>query len=308
MIIKFLEEVYPLNLIDIGCREDLDPKWEPIKKYLSVVGFDLNKKECERLSGMYNPFFSSKYLPYAIAERNGKKKLYKTNSPYCWSLLEPNLKWLRRLSFGNLFESTGTEKIETLTLEKIPEIKHIDADIIKIDTQGMELPILKRAGSVLEKAFYVETETGFLESYFGETTYSQIDQFMRSKNFMLFDINTDHRVPRKNIFKNNSKGEQILWCEATWLKDYVTLYNNKMLNGKNISRNKVLKALILCALQGCISYGLELAFLFRKLDFLSKKELDQLKVKENWDVNDIKKTGALKLLLRKINNKYIGNV
>ncbi len=90
--------------------------------------------------------------------------------------------------------------------------------------QGLELPILSKAGHLLESAFYVETESGFTENYVGETTFSQMDGFMQSNGFLMFDINVNHRISRNNRFKEHSTGkERILWAEAVWLKDYVAL-------------------------------------------------------------------------------------
>ena len=182
---------------------------------VSFLFFVLNSKECERLARLPQQYFSSKYLPYAISGKNQKVTLYKTQSEYCWSLLKPNLDWLRRFSFGQIFEIVETEVKTTKTLDRIQEINHLDVDIIKIDTQGLELPILIRAGSFLEEAIYVETETGFAEGYFGETTYAQIDEFMRRNNFLLFDINTNHRVARNNILSENDQREQILFVSTS---------------------------------------------------------------------------------------------
>lgn len=79
---------------------------------------------------------------------------------------------------------------------------------------------------------YVDIETGFSENYIGEIVYAQINEFMRCNNFLFFDIDTDHRISRDNIFKDSVQGEQILWCEVTWLKDYVVLREQNKLDKK----------------------------------------------------------------------------
>lgn len=189
------------------------------------------------LNKLPHNYNSATYLPYAIGGENDEAILYKTKSIYCYSLLKPNLAWLRRFSFSDLFEIIAEEKIRTHKLCEVPEIKDLDVDVIKSDTQGLELPILSNAGDLLDRTFYVETETGFTENYIGETTYSQIDDFMRSRGFLLFEINVDHRISRKNAFENypNSK-HQLLWCEAIWLKDYIELERENRL--KNITEKR----------------------------------------------------------------------
>ncbi|MFH1868397.1 MAG: FkbM family methyltransferase [Candidatus Omnitrophota bacterium] len=308
MIKNFLKEIQGINIVDIGCSCNVAAKWKPVEKYLNVIGFDTNKEECDRMSKTPHSFLSAMYLPYTIAGDNSQAQLYKTKSIYCYSLLKPNLDWLRRFSFSDMFEIVGTEQVTTKTLDSIQEIDRIDVDVIKIDTQGLELPILSRAERVLAKTFFVETETGFLESYIGETTYAQICEFMHSHNYLLFDINNSNRIPRNNIFKGNLLGEQLMWCEATWLKDYIALYKQNKLNENKIGREKALKSLILCSLQGCISYGYELAMLFRELGLINSKELDQLKFKKNWLINSLKEENIafLKRALRKLSATFKG--
>jgi hypothetical protein len=163
----------------------------------------------------------------------------------------------------------------------INELHDLDADVIKIDTQGMELPILANSGHWLDRAFYVETETGFVESYRGETTYAEMDQFMRARGFLLFDINTRHRVARRGPFAQSPSGkEQILWCEAVWLKDYVALASVGGL--RDLSRDKVLKVLLLCALEECYDFGYELAALFASQGLIAESELHALSSKKGW--------------------------
>ena len=274
-----------INLIDIGASGNLDPKWRPIESMTNLVGFDPNSEECERLNKLPHDYNSATYLPYAIAGEDGEAILYKTKSIYCYSLLKPNSKWLKRFSFSDLFEVIAEEKIRTHKLCEVPEIKDLDVDVMKSDTQGLELPILSNAGDLLDRTFYVETETGFTENYIGETTYSQIDEFMRSRGFLLFDINVEHRISRKNVFGKYPSGkQQILWCEAVWLKDYIELERQNRL--KNITREKVLKSLMLCSLESCFDFGYELAEFFYKKSLITKDELNALEDIESWIITN----------------------
>jgi len=288
MIKEFLKEIEGINFIDIGSSGNLNPKWKNLEPYINLTGFDPNGDECQRMSALPNNFRSLKYLPYAVAGDEDEHTLYKTKSIYCYSLLEPNTKWLNRFSFRELFEIIGKESINTVLLSKIESLKDLDADIIKVDTQGLEFPILSNAEDLMDKAFFIETETGFVQNYKGETTYAEIDLFMRSKGFLLFDLNTNHRISRNNIFKEDVTGsEQILWCEATWMKDYISSFDKGLLSEDSINREKALKILIICALQGSIDFGFELAILFNQLNILDQKELNLLQDKNNWMLIDL---------------------
>jgi FkbM family methyltransferase len=283
MLKRFIAETGNLNLVDMGCRGGVAPKWEPIQAHLNVVGFDASKEECDRLSRLPHPYLSAVYLPYAIGGDNGSHTLYIARTPECSSLLKPNRDWLDRLSLGDGFDIIASERVDTKTLDSIPELAQIDIDIVKSDTQGMEWPILLTAGEALKKAFYVEVETvfGSNEGYIGEAPYGKTEELMLSNHFLLFDIIT-HRIPRNNVLKDAKDGEQIYYCETVWLKDYLALYKSDKLDKEYRDRRKALKALILCAVQGCLSYGYELAQLYKDLGIISSDELQGLGRRSNW--------------------------
>jgi len=164
--------------------------------------------------------------------------------------------------------------IPAVTLEDVEELKNIKSiDAIKLDTQGLELPILKASENAVRECIWVETETGFTENYLGETTFDQIANYMHSMGFGLFDINTNHRISRKNSLSEKASNEEIMWCEAVWLRDYCGVGSYE---GADITREKALKALCIYANHGCYSFGLEAARLFNELGVLSTEEYNAL--------------------------------
>lgn len=283
MISNFVKEIEAvgINFLDIGSSGSLDVRWNPIKKYLNLFGFDPNEEDCEIQNKKNLGFKTSKFIPYAVSDKTGVCDLYKTKSIYCYSLLKPNTNWLNRFSFHELFDVLGVEKIKTVRLSEISEINSRQFDILKIDTQGLEIPILNDAKIVLDEVFYLETENGFAKNYINESTFAEIDMFLKDHNFMLFDINTNHRVSRKNKINGEfGSREQILWAESVWLKDYITIFNENP--NFELNREKAIKILIICAFQGCYSYGLELAELFKLKNYITEEELFSLLKIEGW--------------------------
>lgn len=262
-----------INLIDLGASGNVPSYWKPLAHLTNLIGFDPNEKECTRLNNENSDFLSQRFLPYAIAGDNQNYTLYKTRSMYCWSLLQPNLSWLRRFTFSDLFEIQDTEEISAVKLKDVVELKDLDIDAIKLDTQGLELPILKASENILRDCILVETETGFTENYIGETTFDQIAVYMRSMGFGLFDINTNHKVSRKNSLSEKASNEEILWCEAIWLRDYCRSGEN---GESDITREKALKALCIYSNHGCFGFGLESAQLFKEMGVLSAEEYSAL--------------------------------
>jgi len=288
-----------INIIDLGSSGGLGAYWKPLNRFLNLYAFDPNEDECKKMSQEKTCSLSANYMPYAIAGKKGKYTLYKTNDKHCWSLLEPNSDWLSRFSFYQKFVVREKVTIYAKTLGDIALLKGINFDVMKLDTQGLELPILESSVNIVKNCFLIEVETGFLENYKNESTFNQICEFMRKNDFLLFDINTDHRISRKNHFSEKTKKQQILWCQSTWLKDYVAIEKRNQLN---INRAKALKALILCANHGCIDFGYELATLFFKKDLITGEEYKLLKDESNWIFSE-KKIYFFKTILNLIPNR-----
>jgi FkbM family methyltransferase len=260
------DQVQSIDFLDIGCSGSLDGKWFSLLSLLSYTGFDPNAEECERLNSQPHSYKAARYLPYAIAGKKGTQTMYLTESIYCYSLLRPNHAWLSRLAHGHLFLEKGTDSVYCTTLNDLAIEEGLTADIIKLDTQGLELPILQAGEKVLEHAFCVETETGFVENYIGETTYAQIDEFMQSKGFLMFDLNI-HRVSRKNTLAAYGK-HQPIWCEALWFYDYIG--RDKLPS----TQEAALKAIMISKSLNFQDYALELSNYFQSKGLISSEHVE----------------------------------
>jgi FkbM family methyltransferase len=145
---KTLSEIIKINLpkislLDVGAMKTNEPdRYESLFKsnLIEVIGFEANLSEYIKLKNKKN----EKYLNYCLGDGT-EKTLYVTNYPGCTSLYESSPDII------NLFTGIGTDdgnftviekrKIKTHKLKEIKEINKVD--VIKIDTQGSELDILK---------------------------------------------------------------------------------------------------------------------------------------------------------------------
>ena len=157
-----------IDYVDVGCRGEVEPRWRDFAMLLNYIGFDADAGEISRLDHMPSGYRSRRLFPAAIGGTTETAVLHETVSPYCWSLLPPREPWLRRLNCAAAFVKTGERKVPVITLDDVARQESIHPDILKLDSQGMELPILRAAGSLLSHVFCVELETGFVESYVGE--------------------------------------------------------------------------------------------------------------------------------------------
>ncbi len=267
-------QVESIAFVDIGCSGSLDAKWSRLYPLLDYTGLDANAAECARLAAQPHPYRSARYLAYAVAGEEGTQTLRKTESPFCCSLLRPNHPWLERFSFHDLFRETGLEPVPCTTLDALSRSAGLRADILKLDTQGLELPVLEAGESVLATALCVETETGFVENYVGETTFSQVDAFLRPRGFIMADIAV-HRVGRGNALGTRGT-RQPLWCEATWMYDFVGA-------GKAPQPGQAERFLAICRALGFFDLGLELAAHVHRLGTIDDATLAFLGRAESWE-------------------------
>lgn len=223
MMEELLKNVAAITFLDLGCSGKLDQRWSALFPKLSLVGFDPNEEECRRLASLEHPFNNAQYLPYALAGQQGPHQLYITKNQFCYSILRPNTPWLNRFQFKDLFEVVEQTEINCTTLDKICQEKNIQPDIMKLDIQGLELPVLNAGSTLLDNLFCIETESGFTRNYIKESVFWEISEFMEQNGYIMYDINLC-RMVRDVDAKEGVR--QPLWCQATWLYDYVG--NNKV--------------------------------------------------------------------------------
>ena len=85
---------------------------------------------------------------------------------------------------------TGIEKIEITKLDSLAEELNLNSKtiLLKIDAQGYESKILNGSNNVLNKCKIVFCEVSFKELYKGQELWTEILNFMLSKNFKIASI------------------------------------------------------------------------------------------------------------------------
>lgn len=285
LVNSFIEEIsiYGINFVDVGSSGQFDKKWKKIQFLLNYFGFDPDAKECERQNNERHNFNSAHFFPTALHSYNGETDFNVTEDKYCSSVLMPNFDWLNRFEFHHKFKIESTEKINVTKLDSIKKLDGRMIDILKLDAQGLELPILHGAKEKLNYNFAIECENGFYKNYLNETTFFEIGQFLLNQGYIMFHLNPDHKIYRNNSFKNTFGSDaQPLWAESLWLKDYVSLYNNGIIKDDYFSRKQVQNIIIICAALNFKDFGLELCELFYKLKYLTLDELRLLQKNNSW--------------------------
>jgi FkbM family methyltransferase len=130
----------PLVLVDIGCRNGINPRWQPIADWVDAYGFDAGVLEKSSHPRQH-------YFQLAVGDRDGEIGFYQDANPY-QSRISPTDGYRVPMA-----------KLDTLWAEgRLPP-----ADFLKVDCEGFEPQILRGATKYLAASNLLgaEVETNF---------------------------------------------------------------------------------------------------------------------------------------------------
>lgn len=164
------------------------------------------------------------------------------------------------------FSKTWGEGLTTIELEadtldnQFKENQINDVDLIKLDTQGSELLILKGSTGILNNPVIgVESEIEFVDVYKDQPLFSEVDLFLRKYGFHLMEIIRSKywKRPIDNKFVK-SRG-QIMYGDVLYLKDIDAFFEMIFgIHDESFRKAKILKALVISICYEHMDYGLEI--------------------------------------------------
>ncbi len=204
----------PVHLIDIGARSGIPSRWQRFHDRLDVLAFEPDPEECARLEQREFPY-QVRFLPVALGANDGEQATLRICSqPGMSSLLPLNTDLLGGFDYGADLRVVGEYP---LTLRRLDAVcGDYRPDVIKVDTEGTELDILKGAGHLLDDVLAVELEVSFVPMRVGQPLFADVDAFMREQGFMLRGI-------RRVCWRNRARqthcyGAQLMHGDALYLR------------------------------------------------------------------------------------------
>jgi len=195
-----------LNLADVGAAGGIDARWEPFRELVRVVGFEPSKEQFSKLK----PSAHELWINTALAGSSGSRPIYLTKYWSNISLLPPNSAVIKELAFGDGHEITGTAQVDCQTLAEVATEHDLQLDVLKVDTQGTELEILRGAAPLLPSLVAVEAEVEFVPLYTEQPLFADVDRELRSHGFDLQDLgNILYLKPRAFPTTGGPKGRII---------------------------------------------------------------------------------------------------
>ena len=185
-----LQEKPPI-LVDIGASEQIHNKWKKIAKYSVCLAFDADERDFQFVEKEQDNF--KKLLVYnsIASDKNiNKSDFHLTKSPYCSSVLEPDISKLKPYIFSRLFKVEKKIELNSIHLQKALDDANLDyVDWFKTDSQGTDLRLFKSLkNGIRSKILVSEFEPGIIDAYKGEDKlYSVLEELTKS-GFWLSDI------------------------------------------------------------------------------------------------------------------------
>lgn len=187
----------PVVLIDAGARGGAG-ELKRLAPWVHAYGFEPHPASFQELPLAEGPYARQEYLPLALGAKAGRQTLHLTRHPSYSSFLEVDWAVHRRhLQLMPLYEHwkvmlepVGRVEVEVETLDQAAEkqsIRHIG--LLKLDTQGTELDILRGAGKLLEekRISLVKCEVSFIPFYKGQCLFEDVSRFLKGHGYVFVD-------------------------------------------------------------------------------------------------------------------------
>ena len=277
---SLVEEKYfendQLVVVDVGARKGFEKHWDYYAEQINLIGFEPNEesyKECvEKKSNA-----QTTYYPYALDRKKGKKDFYINSYLSTCGFYEPDKKIVKRFGSEDFFTVKEVTKVSTIDLDSFCEEYNLqNIDFIKLDTEGSELDILKGAEKTIENSVLgISVEVEFIKMYIDQPLFSDIDQYLRSLNFELYDLdlNRSTRSSLSPYASSNMNIGQIVQGQALYLRDAVGELDSYKSNKKFWHKTKILKMASIQELFNLPDCSIELAQKGQSLDILDGKSV-----------------------------------
>lgn len=228
----------PFVYVDVGARGGIDRRWNLFKKHFQTVLVEADEAAYQELITAAVSDATLKPVFAALHNAPESIKFHITRKGECSSVIPPNREILDRFPDSSRFDVVSTLSLEATTLDLALQKNGInEIDFLKIDAQGSTLPILEGSRQALEGAYGVEVETEFIPLYQGQSLFNEVDCFMRSQGFELFDINRFY-WKRPNGGSTGRRRGQLVFGDALYLRSPEEFV--KRIAGQ--SKGKIIKA------------------------------------------------------------------
>ena len=228
-LIKQFNEFLKFEIVEIGAHP-YGKQREPFHILLDffpnskIHAFEVDENECNKLNKLTKKGF--KFHPYALGDKEEKRKFYETNHPMCSSLYEPNEKLLKLYNNLSVAYLKKISEIKTISLDSFVKKEKVDAiDFIKIDIQGAELDTFRGAETSIKNVLTIISEVEFLPLYNKQPLFGDVCSFLNNKDIMFHKfLGLSGRSLIPVILQNDANfPSQHMWSDAVFVRNILKI-------------------------------------------------------------------------------------
>lgn len=268
-----------LKILDVGARGGPYRQWEALAPYAELVLCEPDLEEATRLKNTFahSPWKKVTIVPEALGTGAVSPTLYSTRYPGLSSLLQPDRETVARYfpsrpeqnkESREAWDVVAQKNVSLLSLDETAEKYNCrDISILKLDTQGTELDIVRSGEKkVLPETLAIFVEAEFVPLYRHQPLFSDVHSFLESQGFRMFDIKRTmmRRLPQvaPPIFSRR----ELLYAHALYLRE-------RDIEGGVLSPEKRIKLAAVAVVLWFFDYALDLLVTPDIKDFLQKKNI-----------------------------------
>ena len=217
----------PIGLIDVGARGGVSEIFKPASNVLNVLGFEPDPIEVARIIENKDEnlkWASLKIMPIAVSSQKGTEQINVLRHSVNSSMYTVRDDVYSRYKL-NGFELDKKITIDVTTIDDLVfsnELKDKNyGEILKIDTQGAELKILKGAERTLkERTCCILCEAAFFTPYENVSLFSELEIYLRKIGFTFYGFLDFQHRSTKMVDKVGKIGrERSMQADALFFKD-----------------------------------------------------------------------------------------
>ena len=207
---------YPFTLIDVGAAGGVNRRYWKNFRNLTVVGFEPDEREFSKLQQSEGQH----WYQIALNSSDGVFDLNVTRHQTNTSLLEPNIELIKQLSLDvRDFDIIRKVPLRCQTLDRVCADHGIVPHVVKLDTQGTELDILKGGEACLRRSiFALEAEVEFLPLYNNQALFTDVHEYVSGLGFQLMGFLNPVRIRGRECGDGRGTSSHLLSSDALYFK------------------------------------------------------------------------------------------
>ena len=219
-------------------------------------GFDADEVECARLNVQPHPYLARRILPRYVGGTTGVIPFHLYAARGRSSAYRVSDSHVAAFGDDEHFRLEETVQVHSTTLDEVAVAEDLHApDVLKLDTQGSELDILRHAHTVLASAHLVEVEVAFTPIYTGRPLFHDVAKFFAEEGYELLYLSR-HFSQRKKFYRGPARG-QLTWGDA--------LFGRKADELRDVSDDGLIRYALLLINYGHVDFARQLVAIYPQI-------------------------------------------